>query len=72
MATSEPNQNESQFFITLGACEWLKGKHTIFGKVVGNTIYNVLKLNDMDVDGNDRPRDPPRWVHGSLLVSLVT
>ena len=27
------NTNGSQFFVTLGACEWLNGKHTIFGKV---------------------------------------
>jgi len=27
-----PNTNQSQFFITLDACEWLDRKHTIFGK----------------------------------------
>ena len=28
---SAPNTNQSQFFVTLDACEWLNGKHTIFG-----------------------------------------
>ena len=60
MANSNiPNSNRSQFFITLGACEWLNRKHTIFGKVTGNTIYNLMRINDTEVDVNnsDRPLD---------------
>ena len=30
---NRPSSNGSQFFVTLGKCEWLNGKHTIFGKV---------------------------------------
>lgn len=42
--TPPSDSNESQFFITLGEkAPWLDRKHTIFGKVVGNTIYNALK-----------------------------
>eukprot|EP00871_Galdieria_phlegrea_P003290 jgi/Galph1/3962/GphlegSOOS_G2614.1 len=59
MACDQPNQNNSQFFITLDRCDWLNGKHTIFGKVVGNTIFNVLRIADMStVDGQERPIDP--------------
>jgi peptidyl-prolyl cis-trans isomerase SDCCAG10 len=47
---NSPHTNRSQFFITLGACSWLDKKHTIFGKVTGNTIYNVMRLNDTEVD----------------------
>jgi peptidyl-prolyl cis-trans isomerase SDCCAG10 len=37
---NKPNSNHSQFFFTLDACDWLRGKHTIFGKITGNTIFN--------------------------------
>jgi peptidyl-prolyl cis-trans isomerase SDCCAG10 len=55
---SVPNSNKSQFFVTLAACEWLNRKHTIFGKVTGDTIYNLLRLGESDVDGSDRPVEP--------------
>ena len=36
MANAGPNDNQSQFFFTLGATPELNGKHTIFGKVILN------------------------------------
>lgn len=54
---NKPNSNHSQFFITLGACEWIDRKHTIFGKVTGNTIFNVLRMGEADVDDKDRPTE---------------
>jgi cyclophilin family peptidyl-prolyl cis-trans isomerase len=38
---NRPNTNQSQFIITLGECDWLNRKHTIFGKVT-----QQLHLND--------------------------
>jgi peptidyl-prolyl cis-trans isomerase SDCCAG10 len=55
---NKPNTNHSQFFITLGECEWINRKHTIFGKVTGNTIFNVMKLGEVEVGPNDIPVDP--------------
>lgn len=56
---NKPDTNHSQFFITLDATEYLYGKHTIFGKVVGNTLFNVLKMGDLQTDANDYPLYPP-------------
>lgn len=54
---NKPNTNQSQFFITLGACDWLDRKHTIFGKVTGNTFYNLSRLGEAETSLGDRPVD---------------
>jgi hypothetical protein len=46
---NSPNTNGSQFFITLDKTDWLEKKNTIFGKVVGDTIYNLLRIGDCEV-----------------------
>jgi hypothetical protein len=33
----------------LTRCEWLDKKNTIFGKIVGDTVYNMLRLNELEV-----------------------
>lgn len=67
MANSEKDSNGSQFFFTLGACPELQDKHTIFGKVVGNTVYNMIKFDDLQIDQNDRPLYPPK-IHSTEIV----
>ncbi|KAH7437599.1 hypothetical protein KP509_05G079900 [Ceratopteris richardii] len=53
-----PNSNNSQFFISLDRCDWLDRKNTIFGKVTGDTIYNLLKLGEAETGEDDRPLEP--------------
>ncbi|KAF9268586.1 cyclophilin-like protein [Marasmius fiardii PR-910] len=54
------NSNDSQFIITLDRADELQGKHTLFGRVVGDTVYNVLKIGEMELDKNERPVYPPK------------
>lgn len=32
-----------------GRCDWLDKKNTIFGKVVGETVFNLARMNEIDV-----------------------
>ncbi len=42
-----PNSNGSQFFITIDKCSWLDKKHTIFGKISGDTIFNAINISQL-------------------------
>ncbi len=49
MANAGPGTNGSQFFITHVATPWLNGKHSVFGKVLGDEdmkVVNSIKQND--------------------------
>ncbi|KIJ94440.1 hypothetical protein K443DRAFT_683740 [Laccaria amethystina LaAM-08-1] len=54
------NSNDSQFFITLDRADELHGKHTLFGRVMGDTVYNAMKIGDMEIDKDGRPVYPPK------------
>jgi cyclophilin family peptidyl-prolyl cis-trans isomerase len=76
---NEKDANGSQFFMTLDSCEWLNKKHTIFGKVVGQTIFNMLRMGDVDTDANDRPvsrsllpQSPPKTLYSFNRVCDIS
>eukprot|EP01054_Gregarina_sp_Poly1_P004964 Gregarina_sp_Poly_1__4963@NODE_262_length_10455_cov_153_948017_g229_i0_p3_GENE_NODE_262_length_10455_cov_153_948017_g229_i0NODE_262_length_10455_cov_153_948017_g229_i0_p3_ORF_typecomplete_len474_score76_06Pro_isomerase/PF00160_21/3_3e42MNNL/PF07657_13/0_078_NODE_262_length_10455_cov_153_948017_g229_i0131434 len=54
--------NGSQFFITLDRADGLNGKHTLFGKVTGPTIWNLARIGELETDSNDRPLECCRIV----------
>ncbi|KAM9307305.1 spliceosome-associated protein CWC27 homolog [Pholidichthys leucotaenia] len=58
MANAGSHDNGSQFFFTLGRADELNNKHTIFGKVTGDTVYNMLRLAEVDCDREERPLNP--------------
>ncbi|KAF2669058.1 cyclophilin-like protein [Microthyrium microscopicum] len=70
MANNAPNDNGSQFFITLGPTPELTGKNTLFGRVVGDTIYNVVKMGDAELaEGTERPLYPAKVTGAEILVN---
>ncbi|KAK1939791.1 peptidyl-prolyl cis-trans isomerase, cyclophilin- type family protein [Babesia divergens] len=62
--------NGSQFFITLERADILNGKYTLFGKVEGTTVYNLMKIGQLEVNpANDRPLHPPKITHVEVVVN---
>ena len=59
MANSGPNTNGCQFFITCAKCDWLDGKHVVFGKVLDQaSMLVVRRAENVPVVANNKPRLP--------------
>lgn len=69
MATSEKNSNQSQFFFSLAALPELQEKNTLFGRIAGDTIYNMLKLQECEVDQNERPMYPHKIIASNVIIN---
>ncbi|KAI9825254.1 MAG: Peptidyl-prolyl isomerase cwc27 [Thelocarpon impressellum] len=64
------DDNGSQFFLTLDKTEELQGRNTMFGRVVGDTIYNLMKMAEAEVvEGSERPVYPTRMTGAEVLVN---
>ena len=67
---SRPDTNGSQFFFTLDKSEELNGKNTLFGRIAGDTIYNLAKIAEIEVDSaTDRPIYPIKIDRIEILVN---
>lgn len=66
MANAGKDDNGSQFFFTLGPTPELQNKHTIFGKIVGDTIFNMLKLTEGLIE-DERPVYPHKIIKTEVL-----
>lgn len=62
--------NGSQFFFTLDKTAELDGKNTMFGRVAGDTIYNLAKMGEGELqEGGERPLYPTKITGVEILVN---
>ncbi|KAI5864313.1 cyclophilin-like protein [Durotheca rogersii] len=67
---SKPDTNASQFFFTLDKAEELNNRNTMFGRVVGDTIYNLARMGEAEVaEGGERPLYPVKITSVEILVN---
>jgi peptidyl-prolyl cis-trans isomerase SDCCAG10 len=59
----------TQFFITLADCKaQLDGKCTMFGRVEGDGIYNIVKIAEGElVEGTERPLYPEKILRAEII-----
>lgn len=67
---SRPDTNGSQFFFTLDKTEELTEKNTMFGRIAGDTIYNLAKIGESEVDETtERPVYPVKIERIEIVVN---
>lgn len=66
---NDSSRNANQFFFTLDKTPELEKKHTIFGKVVGNSIFNLLSINEMELEqgSEDKLAEPPVIISADVV-----
>lgn len=69
LANTGQDDNGSQFFITLDRADELTKKHTLFGRVAGDTLFNVMKMTELELDENERPLYPPRIKSAEVVLN---
>ncbi len=48
----------SQFFITCAKTDWLDNKHVVFGRVLGDSLLTVRKVENVNCGKNNKPNLP--------------
>jgi len=57
MANSGKDSNGCQFFITCAPCDFLDGKHVVFGRILDGLLV-MRKIENVPVGPNNRPKIP--------------
>ena len=57
MANSGPSSNGCQFFVTCAACDWLDGKHVVFGQVLNQESMDIVRrIENSPVGPQGKPK----------------
>merc|ERR1712150_279872 len=67
MANSGKHSNQSQFFITFGACNHLDNKHSVFGRVVGG-MENLDKIEKVETGYGKNKNRPVK----NIILTEIT
>ena len=69
--TGKKDDNGSQFFFTLAATPELQERNTMFGRVVGDTIYNLMKMAEAELreGSEDQPMYPTKITSAEIIVN---
>ncbi len=59
VAVNDAKEAASQFFITLGPAPHLYREATLFGRVIGDTIYNVVRMSELELEEGLTPDGAP-------------
>ncbi|KAF8571207.1 hypothetical protein P879_04875 [Paragonimus westermani] len=62
MANSGRDTNGCQFFITCAPCEFLDGKHVVFGQIVDGMLV-LKKIENVPTGANNRPKASDKHDH---------
>ena len=57
-ANSGANTNGCQFFVTCAKTEWLDDKHVVFGRVLGDGMLVIRKIENVATGGGNKPKLP--------------
>lgn len=62
--------NGSQFFFTLSETPELNGQATLFGRLVNETIFNLLRMAELDIDPKtESPLYPPKIINTEVILN---
>ena len=57
-ANSGPDTNGCQFFVTCAKTEWLDDKHVVFGRVLGDGMLVIRKVENVATGSGNKPKLP--------------
>ncbi|KAF2824003.1 cyclophilin-like protein [Ophiobolus disseminans] len=69
--TGKKDDNGSQFFFTLAATPELQERNTMFGRVAGDTIYNLMKMAEAEIreGSDDQPMYPTKITSTEIIIN---